>query len=190
LSVLTSGSIVGGSAIQVQVTGANEGLIRLEWANNANGGTVDLYVGADGSTKVASIVTPTLAGTYTVVTSVWTGQDSHVMLLSRTVVIGKAVSISAKVTSSNPSAKKAFLTISGATKFGAGYVASKTLSVSLMRNGIVVAVTEATTDSNGLFSVTLPGSSYQVGDYTALVSYAADSQYWSATATTAKVTLR
>jgi len=38
--------------------------------------------------------------------------------------------------------------------------------------------------------VTLPGNSYQAGDYTALVSFAADTQYLATSATTAKLALR
>jgi len=191
LNILTSDSLVGGSTIPVQISGVKPGFLGyLQWSSPANVSPLFSFAGENGSTDVLNFATPSIAGTYKLFIDIWTGWDSPLIPLSKTVVIGKSVGIVAKVSSNNPLASKSTITVSGATKFGGSLVASKTLSVSLMRNGNVVAVTEATTDSSGLFSVTLPGNSYQAGDYTALVSFAADTQYLATSATTAKLALR
>jgi hypothetical protein len=144
-------------------------------------------------TPIMRIQAPSVAGTYTLRSNYFTYECSggHGGYLSRSIVVGKKVSIVSKLsTSSGYVAKNPIISVSGNLKSGSKSIASKAVSISLMLAGVEVKAITASTNSSGLFSANFAGTTYASGAYTAVVSFESDSTYLGDSKTTAIINLR
>jgi hypothetical protein len=146
-----------------------------------------------GKTAAMTLITPSIAGTYTLRTNAFAYSCSggHIAGLSRSITVGKSVSIVAKLsTSSGYVVKNPIVSASGNLKSGANSVPAKAVSISLMLDDVEVQTISATTNSLGVFSANFGGITYAPGAYTAVVSTESDSTYISKSKSSAILKLR
>ena len=193
---LTSAStLLPGSLVSLNVSRVNQGCtVIIGWTDSGLGiEPVSKVVKSDRTTGVFTIATPTTAGTYTLSSSEISAEcgGGSAITLTQSVVVGKSLSITAKVSSSSGYASKSpVFSVTGTVKSGAVAVSGKQVSVSLRRNGVEVKTATGTTSSSGVLSVVFTGTTYVAGDYTAVITGVADSTYLAAQVATAKLTLR
>jgi hypothetical protein len=146
-----------------------------------------------GKTAAMTLITPSIAGTYTLRTSsfYYSCSGGHIAGLSRSITVGKSVSIVAKLsTSSGYVAKSPIISVSGNLRSGSLAVPAKAVSISLMLGDVEVQTIPATTNSLGVFSASFAGISYAPGAYTAVVSTESDSTYIAKSKSSAILKLR
>ena len=193
---LTSAStLLPGSLVSLNISRVNQGCtVTVGWTDSSSGiDPVSKVVKSDRTTGVFTIATPTTAGTYTLSTSEIGAEcaGGSAVTLTQSVVVGKSLSITAKVSSSSGyAAKSPVFSVTGTVKSGSVAVSGKQVSVSLRRNGVEVNTATGTTSSTGALSVVFTGTTYVAGDYTAVITGVSDSTYLAAQVTTAKLTLR
>ena len=195
LSTSNGTALAPGDLVMVNVSRVNQGcMVSVRWTElNSGVSAVSRVVRADRSTGVFEIATPAIAGSYTLSTNRIGSECSggSAVTLAKTFLVGKSSSILAKVTSSSAYVSKSpTVSVSGSVKAGSVAVASKQVTVSLRRNGVEVASASGSTNSSGVFNVSLPSAVYVAGDYTAVVTVIADSIYRTTQITTTKLTLR
>jgi hypothetical protein len=191
----SASTLLPGALVSINISRVNQGCtVSVGWTDSSLGiNPVSRVIKADRTTGVFSIATPTTAGTYTLYTSEISAEcaGGSATTLTQTVVVGKSLSIAAKVVSSSGYASKSpVFSVTGTLKSGSALVAGKEVSVSLRRNGVEVKTTSGTTSSTGVLNVSFAGTTYVAGDYTAVVTGVADSAYLATQFTTAKLTLR
>ena len=193
---LTSAStLLPGDIVSLNVSRVSKGCtVTIGWTDSGLGiAPVSKVVKSDRTTGVFSIATPTTAGTYTLSTSELSAgcAGGSAVTLTRSVVVGKSLSITAKVSSSSGyDAKSPVFSVSGTVKSGSVAVSGKQVSVSLRRNGVEVQTATGITSSSGALNVVFTGTTYVAGSYTAVVTGVADSTYLAVQVTTAKLRLR
>ena len=193
---LTSAStLLPGDIVSLNVSRVSKGCtVTIGWTDSGLGiAPVSKVVKSDRTTGVFSIATPTTAGTYTLSTSELSAgcAGGSAVTLTRSVVVGKSLSITAKVSSSSGyDAKNPVFSVSGTVKSGSFAVSGKQVSVSLRRNGVEVQTATGITSSSGALNVVFTGTTYVAGSYTAVVTGVADSTYLAVQVTTAKLRLR
>jgi uncharacterized repeat protein (TIGR02543 family) len=195
LSTASATTLLPGDLVTFKVSRVNSGCtVTVGW-REANSGVspVSKVARADRTTGVFTIATPSIVGRYTLSTNTIGSECSEgaAITLAKAFVVGKNASVVAKVSSSSAFvSKNPTISITGTVKSGGVVVASKEVTVSLRRNGVEVTTASATTNSSGVFTVSLPNGSYIAGDYTAVVTVVSDSTYRTSQVTTSKITLR
>lgn len=185
--------LLPGDVVQVVISRVKKSCsVTIEWAGE-DIAPVTATIRSTGKSPVMQITAPSVAGTYTLTTNTISSTCSggSAVSLSKSLTIGKLVSMTAKLaTTSGYVSKNPTVSISGTVKSGSVSVGSKTVSVSLLRNGTQVKTTTATTNASGVFNVDFAGTSYTAGTFTAEVSIAADSTYAAKSVTTSPLKLR
>ena len=185
--------ITPGDAISVVVSRVKQSCsVTLFWVEDEVT-PVTATVKSTGKTPVMTLATPSTAGTYTLKTSTISAAcaGGSAVSLTKSIVVGKVASIVAKLgTSSGFVSKNPTVSISGTVKSGSVAVGSKTVSVSLMRNGTEVKTVTATTNGSGVFSANFAGTTYTAGTFTAEVSFVANATYGAKSVATAALKLR
>ncbi len=195
LSTASATTLLPGDLVTIKVSRVNSGCtVTVGWREENSGvSSISTVIRPDRSTGVFSIATPSTVGRYTLTTNTIGSECSSgaAITLAKSFVVGKAASVVAKVSSSSAFvSKNPTVSVTGTVKSAGVVVASKEVTVSLRRNGVEVATASVTTNSAGVFSLSLPNGSYVAGDYTAVVTLAADSTYRQTQVTTSKITLR
>jgi uncharacterized repeat protein (TIGR02543 family) len=191
----SASTLLPGALVSINISRVNQGCtVSVGWTDSSVGiNPVSKVIKADRNTGAFTIATPTTAGTYTLSTSEISAEcaGGSATTLTQTVVVGKSLSITAKVVSSSGYASKSpVFSVTGTVKAGSVLVAGKEVSASLRRNGVEVKTATGTTSSTGVLSVVFTGTTYAAGDFTAVITGVSDSTYLAAQVTTAKLTLR
>ena len=189
----TVGRIVPGDNVSVQISRVKKNcVVSVAWAETDSVDPVSKTIKATGKSGVITIATPDSAGTYTLTSSIsGTCAGGDPVVLSKSVVVGKLASIVGKITTSSAFvSKNPTLTVSGTIKSGSLAVANKSIIIRLKKGGEVVKTQNSTTNGSGAFSVSLTGTSYTAGSYTAEVELPSGSIYGQTVKTTAALNLR
>jgi hypothetical protein len=166
--------------------------VTVSWASGS-AVTATATVSSRGRTPVMTIATPSIAGTYTLRTTLSTAcaGEGEPTTLSRKITVGKVASVVSKLrTTSGFVSKNPTVSITGTVKSGSVAVDDKSVSVSLKLAGNEVKTVTATTNASGVFTANFTGTTYTAGSYTAVVSFAADATYGARSVTTAVLKLR
>ena len=166
--------------------------VTVSWASGS-AVTATATVSSRGRTPVMTIATPSIAGTYTLRTTLSTAcaGEGEATTLSRKITVGKVASVVSKLrTTSGFVSKNPTVSITGTVKSGSVAVDDKSVSVSLKLAGNEVKTVTATTNASGVFTANFTGTTYTAGSYTAVVSFAADATYGARSVTTAVLKLR
>lgn len=195
LNVSSAGEITPGGSVTFFIANSKKDCQATAYWSGINEviDPVTATVKNSGKTAPMTLITPSTAGIYTLRTSsfYYSCSGGHIAGLSRSITVGKALSIVAKLsTSSGYVAKNPIISISGNLRSGANAVPAKVVSISLMLGDVEVQTIPATTNSSGVFSANFGGITYAPGAYTAVVSTESDSTYITKTKTTAILKLR
>ena len=195
LSTASATTLLPGDLVTIRVSRVNSGCtVTVGWREENSGvSSVSKVIRPDRTTGVFTIATPSSVGRYTLTTNTIGSEcsDGAAISLAKVFVVGKSASVVAKVATSTVFvSKNPNVSVTGTVKSGGALVGSKEVTVSLRRNGVEVATATATTNSAGVFTSSFSGISYLTGDYTAVVTVAADSTYRQTQVTTSKITLR
>ncbi len=195
LSTASATTLLPGDLVTIKVSRVNSGCtVTVGWREENSGvSPLSKVIRTDRTTGVFTIATPSTVGRYTLTTNTIGSECSSgaAITLAKAFVVGKTASVVAKVSSSSAFvSKNPAVSVTGTVKSAGVVVASKEVAVSLRRNGVEVATASATTNSAGVFTSSFSGISYLTGDYTAVVTLAADSTYRQTQVTTSKITLR
>lgn len=195
LNISSAGEIVPGENVTFFIANSKKDCqATVSWSGiNEVIDPVTATVKNSGKTAPMTLIAPSTAGIYTLSTASFDYNCSggHIAGLSRSITVGKSVSIVAKLsTSSGYVEKNPTVSVSGNLKSGARAVPSKTVSISLMFGEVEVQKFPATTNSSGAFSANFVGTTFARGEYTAVVSIESDATYIAKSKTTSTLRLR
>lgn len=183
--------LLPGDSVTVSVSRVLRGCnVTVGWVG---GNSASAVAGKTGRITPVSVASPTTGGKYTLRASFGAGCASDQgASVSKEITVGRLVRHSVQIKTSSSSARRnPTLTLTGKIFWGAVAVDDATVTLSLNGPGNADFTRTATTNSSGVYSVAVGGSSnIPAGQYTVTAVLAADSTYAGSTVSSRTVTIR